>query len=518
MDRLSTSLARALAAFGTPGHAWLTFASVLLLLLVQLAPVQWAVNELNYFDLAWRFVAPERFPAGSAVFDQSQARLLSFALLGSLIELFGADAALMITRCAIAVGFALALTALARAWSLSAAEVLGGVTCFLILGQNYFASEFIFDAVEAKSFAYASVLAATAFLCRRKAAAALLWMGLATYFHFLVGGFWTVALFGLALLAGEAWQRVAWLFGYYLALVAPLLALLVHERVFTGAPGGRELDASLPEIYAVFRNSHHVAPFIDLVHFGGWVPGVVAMLGASFLIAAILVPDRRIDRALSVWLLSLHGYLIVSLGVAFLDRHTHLLAPLYLFRPNALTLLLLLLILAHWLRRALAPAPERTVAAFALAVAVMFAAPELARVAYAVTQGPKVPALMAFEDEDAEALFAWLKANTAREDVVVLEPTPETDSLIGPWVGFERAIERPTLVNYKFVPTAKPDLVRWYRLIQWRQAVFRGDCGRLDEQPVDYLVTVQAATRERLAACGRVLWTRGDYAVIGDLG
>ena len=83
-----------------------------------------------------------------------------------------------------------------------------------------------------------------------------------------------------------------------------------------------------------------------------------------------------------------------------------------------------------------------------------------------------------------------------------------------PWLAFERLIDRPTLVSFKFVPTQKADIARWYRLVRWRKAVFEGDCGRTSEHPADYLVTLNVATLARVAVCGDIVWTNGTYGVV----
>jgi len=110
-------------------------------------------------------------------------------------------------------------------------------------------------------------------------------------------------------------------------------------------------------------------------------------------------------------------------------------------------------------------------------------------------------------------LVAWLRGNTAPDATVVIEPTAQTDWTV-PWLAFERLIDRPTLVNFKFVPTQKADIARWYRLVRWRKAVFEGDCGKILQQPADYLVTLNVATLTRLAVCGDIVWTSGTYGVV----
>lgn len=508
---------RGLDALGSPENHLLTFMCMFGLLVLQMAPISWGANEINYFDLSLRFVAPEQFSPNSAVFDRSAARMLSFGVLGVLIELVGADAALILTRVAMAWCFALALTALALAWSMTAGEMVFGVVTFILLGQNYFAHESIFGSVEAKAFAYGAVLAAIACASSGREWSAIFWLALATYFHFLVGGFWAVAVLLLMALRGVPVRQVVRLFLIYSFIASPMLILLVYEQLAPFYSESVLYDVTLNQIYAVFRAPHHLAPFVSLWGFIGWIRGISEMLAAAFLVGGVLAAKPGKLRPVAAWLFALHIYLMLSLLVAYVDRNTHHLAFLYLFRPNALIMLLLLLMLVKWLRLCVVGFSRRSMAALAVAATMIYVGPKTARIAYDVAKASSLPVLVSFDDKDAHALLEWLRTHTEPEAVVVLEPTPLTDGQSRSWVAFERAIGRPTLISFKFVPTFREDLARWYRLIRWREAVFAGECTRVAEHPVDYLVTVQPRTRERVAGCGTVLWTRGAYAIVGNL-
>jgi hypothetical protein len=176
-----------------------------------------------------------------------------------------------------------------------------------------------------------------------------------------------------------------------------------------------------------------------------------------------------------------------------------------------LILLLTIMFGTLWLRQALQGNAARTLAIIAFAVGIGFAVPRA--VSFADTLlSPQLPLTRMLTPGERE-LIAWVRANTPSNATVVIEPTAETDWTV-PWLAFERLIGRPTLVSFKFVPTYKADIARWYRLVRWRQAVFAGNCGRLSEYPVDYLVTLNAATLARVAACGDVVWTNDLYGVV----
>ena len=166
---------------------------------------------------------------------------------------------------------------------------------------------------------------------------------------------------------------------------------------------------------------------------------------------------------------------------------------------------------ALWLRQALGGDGARTLAIITLAVAIGFAVPRA--VSFADTLlSPQLPLTRMLTPNERE-LVAWLRGNTPPDATVVIEPTAQTDWTV-PWLAFERLINRPTLISFKFVPTLKADIARWYRLVRWRKAVFEGDCSRISEQPADYLVTLNTATLTRVAVCGDIVWTNGTYGII----
>src|SRR5262245_53293077 len=82
-----------------------------------------------------------------------------------------------------------------------------------------------------------------------------------------------------------------------------------------------------------------------------------------------------------------------------------------------------------------------------------------------------------------------------------------------PWTAFERLIRPPTLVSDKFIPKLRHQILRWYTLVQWRIAVFQGECDRLKEYPVKYLVTVNPSTLNVVKRCGRIVWASDSRGV-----
>lgn len=483
----------------------------------MMLPMEWLQNEVNYFDLAFQHVRPDLFTENHAVRDGSQGRFFSFALIGGLIDAVGFDMAKIALSLILMVALAAAYAWLALTLGLSVLEGALALAVFLLTPQSFLGHEWIFRGVEAKVMAYVAVFACLAFAWRGRWLALALTGALATYFHFLVGGFWTMAALGLlGMAACGGWRAALKGFGLFTLITAPLVWILAAERI--GAPPAdlSGLPSGLPEIYAVFRNAHHVAPFLSAGDFAvNWLGGVLLAAAAAAIFWRAARGRTGAPRVLALWLCALNAYVLLAMGVAFLDRHTHVLASLYLFRPAALILLLSVIGAIALLRDTAGPA-WRGMALAAAALTAAAAAPGILIAAKDFAKAPRLT-LTRDLDPDTRAMAAWVRANTAPDAVVLVAPGADRSwsDAMAPRLVLERLMQRPTLVNWKFVPTLDAELARWYRLLKLREAVFfDGDCARLADTPVQYLVVFGAPEDAPAAACGAAVWRNDGYAVL----
>lgn len=509
------AIARYVAPFERSNRVDVTAALLTAFLLyILMAPTGWSGNEICYFDRAVRLVSPDQFGAYHAIFDDSRARDLSFLIIGSAIELFGMEGALIFMRIVMAVLYASALAMLAKSLGLSVAETMLAILAFFVAKQSYFGGEWVFGGVEPKTFAYAAVIAALALVLRDRCTSAVVLAVLATYFHFLVGGYWALAIVVLIVLHTGSYLRAAQFLAIYIILVLPLVGLVAYEQFFLAAEEPNS-GLSTNQIYSEIRSPHEVAPFRQL---GNWLPGIGNALGVMALLAICVrwppppVPPRSRATILLLvwWLLILHAYLLFfALPVAYFDRHTYWFGPFHMFRPASLVLLLTLMLGVLWLRKLIGAAESRgPIVALMLAVLLSMS---VVRV-YDLLVVPQLPLEKSLKPQD-QAVIDWMRNHTEPDAVVLLEPTSETDWGF-PWMAFERLIRRPTLVSYKCLPTLKHGILRWYTLIQWRLAIFQGACDRLEEYPVTYLVTVNPSTLNVVKGCGTIVWTSDNRGVV----
>lgn len=491
-------------------RAWLDgrklYVAALLLILLSLMPPDGALsdNEEDYFALAAHSVASQ-VPPNSAVFDASRHRAASEFLLGHLIAVVGFAGAQIMTRLLAAAAYAFLLCALFRRFALSALDAVLVILVFALLGQTLVGGEWLFNGFEAKVVAYGFVLAGLcAALSRRSLALAALPFAAATYFHFLVGGFWFVAAMGLRLIEDRRdWRAIALATGLFSVLVAPLATLITRSRLgdsFVPPPDVRAPDV----IYAIIRAPWHAAPFLDRASFvTQWLPGY--LLAGAMLSGAVAIARTTKDaqlKPLAWWLAALLAYLVLALIPSYFDRHTGALGKFYLFRPAALTLLLWLAFAVAYLGRLrLWGLTAIKLAALALLAPLFLSAAER-RIA-----------------GDVNGRLALVPEKRAIADVLRREPAPDGVVLVDPeieWAAldFERRTGHPTLVMWKFMPTNDREIVEWYRRMEFRRRVFDGGCSGETAYPVDFLLTTPDRAAALSATCGPIVYAGARFALL----
>jgi hypothetical protein len=464
-------------------------------------------NEENYFALAERFVDPGAWPQETAVFDASRHRMLSDATLGALVATIGYAPSQIVTRLLAVAGYAIVLPALFRVFSLTALDAALVLMTTALIGQDIMGGEWLFSGYEAKVAAYVLVLAGLRLtLVSQQMIVAVLLFAAATYFHFLVGGFWFIAVMALRLLdSPKDLRRVAAAAVLFAVIVAPLVGVIAWSRLADSA-AAQAFDGPSPDvIFSIIREPHHQSPFLTWAYFReNWLPGYV--MAAAMLLACLAVawrgPTRQL-RVLAAWLAGLLAYLFLVLAPKYLDRDTGVLGKFYLFRPSSLILLLwLMLTLAvtavmfghrAWVVRS----------ALLAMIGSAFLFVQTGRLIDDVTADAAL-------DREKRMLAAAVIRATAPGDVVLIDPDLESQLL-----DFERRTRRPTLVMWKFAPTNDAELITWYRRMMFRQQVFDEGCGKdADTFQIRYLLTMPAHAPRLAATCGAEIFRVGEWVML----
>lgn len=478
------------------------FTGLGLLLLLQMWPAAWIGNEEHYFQLAYRTFAPDAFsPYHAVAIDQSVGRFVPLYLMGAAVGLLGYDGAQALWRIVMALLYAAGIAYFFSALRLSVWDGLLVVVVFLLNGEQLIGGEWLFQGVETKTLAYAVLFFALGLALRRRWAGAAITASVATYLHFLVGGFWAVVILLQQWLETRERRGVLRSLVVYALLTLPQVALILWDRVAGAAPA----DAPVDKLYGA-RVPWHVAPFLSRREFWEWSWGIAPILALILVLGAIRVRHRTPGTPAAVVLrCALIGlvYLLFALLAAYLDRHAQVLAKFYVFRPSALALFLALTAIAALVSELL---PDRASALKALLVFGLVATFSWRTFKTQVDRfrevGDTIP--------ESAVLVAAIAEHTAPGDVLLFEPHRE---FAPDHLRLHRLARRPTLVAQKFLPTNPADILRWDSYVRMRKALFARGCPA-PAGPARWLVTLRPETAVRLASCGPTLWQKGNISLI----
>ncbi|MAK62774.1 MAG: hypothetical protein CMK09_17530 [Ponticaulis sp.] len=495
-------LSSILRAISSDKSLWVFFVGFLAILFLNGFPVSWGGNEVHYLLLSHSFVEDDVYGELFSAYDETNSKFFIYYLLGSLVQVLGFDLTQIVVTLFLLIMMSLALSFFCKELQLSPPlAFLGSALFFFALDGAYYGGAGISLSTEAKNFAYIGTLFSLTFALRKKWIVSNAFAIFATYCHFLVGGFWTLAAIAIFWHNNNDRSSALKLFGSYVICVLPLVVTLGLERMEAVPEYVKEFEYSLNYIYAAIRNPHHIAPFASMDGITFWIQGFInIVIVASGLLFLRFTISNEDDRRYINIIIGLHAYLVLALIISFIDQKTYLLAAFYMFRPAALTLLLTLLILARLVTRHTGTKNLETRSFLALcALGVVLSGPVTSFLADTVNyKGVSVEAQLS---EDERQLVDWIRDNTNADDAFLLSPTVSGDYGPPKWLGFEMYTGRPAVVQFKFVATAKADLAKWYRDITNSRKLLGGDCNATELLPFDYIVYSDEAPNKGLEDC-----------------
>ena len=334
-----------------------------------------------------------------------------------------------------------------------------------LIDLTNFAGEWVVGGVEGKCFAYAFVFWGLAALADGRWQAAWPWLGMASAFHVLVGG-WSTLATGLVWLTQPRSERLALkrmlpalVLGGVLALpgLVPALLLTAGTDATTTSEANR--------IYVFDRIPHHLAPLkLPIAELLKKSIRFEVLLGGFLLLWLICrqaisanPAARKLDR-----LCRFAGWSVMFGAVALVWHlvnwnHSLMAAKLlkyYLFRLGDIAVPLAVCLAIGWLINFLQEnRPRRATVLMLLALAVP--SWHLFATSYQRYLNPRPPA-----DRNVRDLAAWPDAcNWAREH------TPKNSLFLIPRgsQSFNWNAERPDLVNWKEVPQDAEALLIWQK-------------------------------------------------------
>ena len=369
------------------------------------------------------------------------------------------------------------------------------------MGEQILGGEWLFRGVESKTMAYAAVVAALGIAMSGRWLAPTILVAVATYFHFLVGGFWVLGIALLILIKEASIQKPIRICISYFLLVSPLLAVIVFEQFgHQSVAAGSNVDA----IY-VKGAAHHVAPFYSKwVFWKLWATGVVT---AIVLTLAFIVLAKRTKAPMPPsFVLMLLLYLLLALVISFFDKDTFYFSKFYLFRPSSLILLLAIATFLTVIFVSREKSSDSTTLILRIAAVVFISLFLWTQVKAKVDASRRSQTF-----QDLPSLITTIESKSKSSEVVLIEKVKNHYS--HPYVGLPRHIPRPTLVGVG-IPSRPSELLEWRERSEYRKSLFENGCKAPLSYPIRLLLVFNTKTLDSVKNCGEIVWqSKSGYLV-----
>ncbi len=457
-------------------------------------------NETYAFMLAHLYWTPQH---EYSLLIESSSHLFPFALLtGTLTKVLGyelANAALLLLSATL---FAVGFSKLLSHWKMSSLDALIILCLFVAFGQQFFhfGGEWLFRDFEGKVAAYIFVFFGLAKALDGKWIGLVVSMAIATYFHFLVGGFWTLVALYWLFTSIESKRQIIHAFLAYSIAILPLVVLILSARI-----GAEKVinGINTTQIYAD-RVAHHIDPFSSLDSLKKWLPGFFAIAGC-LLASIVMLPlafDCQRTKTLTITVIGLQAFLILAFIASAIGKFVDIFGNFFLFRPTSLTLLLTI-VLALVFYRKFSTFRTPLWAVFCILVPIaLWPTIELKRgvINQYFEYKPQV-------DNVVEAVHSI----TDEGDIVLIQPGRDGTF---PESRLTRLIERPLFADYKFITTEPKNIAVWHTRLKYRESVFKNGCD--NQYPIGALVirNDNPAIDDVIASCGSKVFENKDFSVV----
>ncbi|HZZ73984.1 MAG TPA: DUF6798 domain-containing protein [Pirellulales bacterium] len=460
------------------------------------------VNEAHYLAKAKHYWNPS-WCQGDLFVDSTDAHQVFFWSFGWLTLFFPLPVVACIGRVVVNGLLAYSWRRLMKALAPDAGagpRVLSAVALIIASEYTQLAGEWIIGGIEAKGFAFVGVFLALEALVRGRWGRMWLWLGLASAFHVLVGGWSAIICFGVWLAAGRR-QYAFWKMLPYLLACGLLAAPSIYFGLHLAAGAAADTISQADQIQYLLRIHHHLNPMMFKV-----VPITVQL---SLFILYLLInfgwrPTRDAGRlvgfVIGAALIALAGYL---LWLA-LRSHPDLAAKVlryYWFRlfDFAVPVGIGSLLVTHFPRLFGAGRRDaRTwLAAAAVAAGLMLGYFGWQRATTTVSRADKYAANF----PDFLDVCRWAKTHTEPNDLFMVPAAIGT---------FRFYADRPEVANWKDMPQDPRSIVEWWRrMIEVHKA--------LPDDPHDptgglWRITLGALGTDRLQALAHEFHAR--YVVV----
>lgn len=426
-------------------------------------------GEEQYFAFAKQYMDPSWMPNSFALNHPAGGNLAFQVVVGFLLKYFTFEQMAAIGRTFVFLMYAFPLGYIFRKLRISNIEIIFLLQVLFFSRQAFYGAEWIFSSFEEKTIAYIFVFWAVYFLLKDRSLFCLVFIALATYFHFLVGGWMSAFAVIYFLVQKKQVIRIILSAAVYAVLVAPLFIYL-YKIYITGNEviiNGVNTNA----VYAFWRLRHHIGIFHSASYFftypfGGVLASMIFMATCVFYFRKLKIPWLRELNTLNM---IIFGQQLIFIIAAIFDRNGTLMKT-YPFRSNSLSIFLFyiecILVIRYYSAGKLYPAIrlrfnkwpykyKKQLFSNTMNSILLFASIPLFILA-TIHMVRNSSNYSVDADQDMMHLMKYVKDNTPGSSVFLLLDEDKPYSFI-------RRTERDRFVVIKFTPTTSTSIYEWYK-------------------------------------------------------
>lgn len=429
-----------------------------------------SINEGDVIPLARQFMDAQWISQDWYLNQPAGYRLLFGAIIGSLANSIGWLLTSIVGRLICFILVATGLSMLGRKLSISLPILLLTVVPLLYSGQDMIAREWFVGALEAKAIAYGFVLIGIYYLIDKQYIKMSVWLGIATSFHVLVGGWAFLCALGTMLIQ----QLIQREYRQWKLVLRILLIYTICSSFAVGAVLSHLFSSSVPgeiipsAIYVFIRLPHHLNPL-------SWdsILWLKVFLFSSALISSSIYLHRLSRRSVkpsiastSLFRLNVEPHLILAmfagltmvpflagLAIAPFDR-TGAILQYYPFRLAdvmvPLTTYLLLGFIVQQKLQLLSPKIAKGICLIGLGISII---PILSTLPAEFNSATQFPSAHREISRASIKLYEYIGQSTPKDSTIITPPVDMTE--------FTWLTERSTIAKFKFLPQSEQGIVEW---------------------------------------------------------
>jgi hypothetical protein len=404
--------------------------------------------------------------------------------------------------------YAIPLALIFRKFRLSNIETLFLLQVIFFAHQSLWAGEWIFGGIEEKTLAYIFVFWSIYFLLNNRSLPSAFFAALATYFHFLVGG-WMFFFVMVYFAYTSRNLRIIILTGaVYAAIILPFIIYLYKTYMVNNPAVVNGVNTNA--LYAYWRLKHHIGMMRDLSYLLKYPLGgilVSMLLFGLCLFKFSKIKDKTI-RQLNILNIIIFSQQFLFMIIGAFDKNAVLMKT-YPFRTNSLSVFLCMIEMALLVKRYFSgglyriavkkyllriPFPKRKQRYTDTLNLVFFTVLSIAFVIKLTDRCSNLNANNDKTDSDMLNLMDYVRTNTPKTSVFILLDHDKPYSFI-------RRTERERFVVMKFTPTSSRAIYEWYKretLVERMRTRISLIDSLKTAYRVDYLVTDSTFTHPSL--------------------